>query len=480
MTVSAPGLAAAAMLLAAFVACGGTQRTPATAKRPELPAAWSDVPRGTAGAVQATAWWRLFRDPVLDRLISLAEQRNLDLRIAAARIREAKAQRDAASAEQLPQLSLAADASYDYRFEQRPSQRMARVGLDASWEPDLFGRIDQQRTAADAEVSAQEADRDGLRLGLLAEVATAYLEFRGYRTQHELLLKTATAQDDLVRIARVRFEQGVTDRLEYERTVAEQAVIRARVPQAYENAESARLRLLPLLSIATDRLAALLGDDQPLPAADAQAVLLTPAQVVALRPDVRAAEHRLLSTVASREAAEALRYPQINLGALIGVQTQSGTAVSGTFPVLSLAAGLLAPLLDFGRIRAAIDAADARQEQALLSYERTVYVAVQEAQAAVMLYTQGAVRTEQLALAVASGRTAGHLARRQYAEGTLSLVEVLDAERTLYQAELDLAQSSAEVGMRLIALYKTLGVVPPMAAGSSDRSGPIANSGAKP
>ena len=445
-----------------LAACGGSSPPPKL-PRSELPVGWRDAPSGTTsddGKRPTAAWWTLFGDPTLDRLVVVAKERNLDLRVAAARIREAKAQRLAAGAERAPQLAIAGDAGYDYRFERRPAQRSARIGLDASWEPDLFGRIDHEVASAGAELLAREADRDGVRLALVAEVASAYLEYRSYRLQHDLLVKTAQAQDDTVRIARVRFEQGVTDRLEYERTVAEQAVIRAQVPQAYENAESARHRLSFLLAVTPDRVAALLGTDRPPPAASAQVVLRSPTQVVAKRPDVRAAEQRLLAAVASRDAAEALRYPQISLGALIGVQTQSGTSISGTFPLLSLAAGLVAPLLDFGRIRAAIDVADAQQEQALLEYERSVRTAVQEAQTAVMLYTQGALRTEQLALAVGAGRTAGELARKQYAEGTLSLIEVLDAERTLYRAELDLAQASAEVGIRLVSLYRTMGMAP--------------------
>ena len=451
----------AGLLLAA--ACGGAHPPPKMAKA-ELPAGWSDAPSGAVASTDRkqpkAAWWTLFGDPALDRLIELAEKRNLDLRSAAARVREAKAQRESVAAERGPSLGIAGDASYDYRFEQGPAQRSARIGLEASWEPDLFGRIGEQLSAADAELFAREADRDGVRLSLIAEVASAYLEYRSYRLQHDLLVKTAQAQDDTVRIARVRFEQGVTNRLEYERTVAEQAVIRAQVPQAYENAESARHRLAFLVAVKPDTLATMLGSDRPPPAANAEVVLRSPAQVVSERPDVRAAEQRLLAAVASRNAAEALRYPQISLGALIGVQTQAGTSLSGTWPVLSLAASLVAPLIDFGRIRATIDVADAQQEQALLAYERSVRAAVQEAQTAVMLYTQGALRTEQLALAVGAGRTAGELARKQYAEGTLSLIEVLDAERTLYRAELDLAEASAEVGIRLVSLYRTMGIAP--------------------
>ena len=129
--------------------------------------------------------------------------------------------------------------------------------------------------------------------------------------------------------------------------------------------------------------------------------------------------------------------------------------------IWSIGANLLAPLLDFGRIRATIDAADARQEQAYLSYELTARTGLQEVQTALILYTQGEIRRTELAAATDSARKAAALARRQYAEGTLSLLEVLDAERTLYALELQAAQATADVSLRLVRLYQTMGLMPP-------------------
>ena len=163
-------------------------------------------------------------------------------------------------------------------------------------------------------------------------------------------------------------------------------------------------------------------------------------------------------------AAEALRYPQITLSGLLGVQSDRiGELFNPGTRIWSAGASLLQPLFDFGRIRANIDAADARQEQAYLSYELTVRTALQEAQTAIILYTQGVIRQKELSNAVEAARKASDLAHRQYQEGTLGLLEVLDAERTLYDAETDWTQATADVAMRLVGVYQTMGVVPPAA-----------------
>ena len=409
------------------------------------------------------AWWRTFGDPALDRLMALAQERNLDLRLAEARVREARAQRRGAARELLPEITGSAQVSHGRPSAAQPvAATGARAALGASWETDLFGRLRNEARAADAEAQAVEADRDALRLTLLAEVAGSYFDHRLFRAQHELSAKTVEAQATTVRISRARFEQGLASRLDVERTVAALAVTRARQAQVAEQAEAARHRLVLLLATTPQELGGLLPPAGALPTSDAAAVLGTPTEVVARRPDVKAAERRLVAAAARHDATRALRYPRITLAGLLGVEGGGDVddIVDAGTGIWSVGANLLAPLINFGRIRAAIDAADARQEQAYLTYERTVRTALQEAQVALVFYAQGAVRARELAAAVESGRKAAELARRQYAEGTLSLLEVLDAERSLYDAELGSAQATAEVAQRVVRLYQTMGIVP--------------------
>ncbi|MBI1180238.1 MAG: efflux transporter outer membrane subunit [Alphaproteobacteria bacterium] len=462
------------LVLAAAIALAACAGAP---KKPQPPAdlqqSWQDAPAGaTTAALPPKAWWQDFHDPVLDRLISVAEARNLDLRLAEGRLLEARALARAARAELFPEPtgSVGADRSRTRTRSQggarTPStENTFDLSVGATWEADLFGRLASEARAAGADVTASEADRDAVRLTLLADVADAYIELRLYQALADLASKNADAQGGTVRITRARYEQGMSSRLDVERTEAQLATTRATLPQAREQAETARYRLALLLAVSPDELTETLPATGPLPQADALAVLAGPVQVVAQRPDVRAAESRLVAAAGRVTAAQALRYPQISLSAMLGVESNHVSELfSPGTRVWSVGAGLLAPLFDFGRISAAIDAADARQQQALAGYELAVRTALQEAQTAIVLYTQGAIRQQELTRAATAARRAADLAHRQYREGTLSLLEVLDAERTLYDAETESAQATADVSLRLVAVYRTMGVVPPHGA----------------
>ncbi|MBL8271054.1 efflux transporter outer membrane subunit [Steroidobacter sp.] len=436
----------------------------------DLQSTWVDEQRATTVADDASlTWWKAFDDVAIDQLVDLAQQRNLDLRVAEARVREVRAQRRAALANLAPQIDASVDGerSRSRRTGSTTSeiQDSATAGATASWEIDLFGRLRAESRAADAELRAVQADRDGVRLALIAEVIRNYLDYRLYQVQTELSVRNAQAQEETVRITQARFNEGFASRLDLERTVSSLRTTRAQIPQSRELAESARYRLILLTASAPEALSPLLPAStelSALPDSDAESVLLTPADVIAHRPDVRAAERRLIVAAEQRNVAAALRYPRITLAGLIGVEDErvSDLLDTGT-RTWSVSGGLLAPLIDFGRIRAAIDAADAVQEQAYLTYEQTARTALQETQTALVLYTQGKLRQQELTQAAESARRAAQLARRQYTAGALSLLEVLDAERSVYSVELDAAQATADVSIRLVNVYESMGLVPP-------------------
>jgi outer membrane protein TolC len=286
----------------------------------ELQTEWEGAPATAPSASIDAAWWRSFGDPVLDELIAMAERRNLELRLADARIREARALREGSQAALLPQLNGNAGLNQGRLPGTNMARPIATLGVEASWEVDVFGRLRQESRAADADWAATMAERDGVRLTLAAEVARSYLEYRLYRTQHTIAEANAKAAEETLRIARARFDQGVASRLDVERTLTARGETRALVAQLAELAGSSR--------------------------------------------------HRL--------------------------------------------------------------------------------------------YTQGELRQNELAAATESARRAAALARRQYVEGTLSLLEVLDAERTLYALELQVAQATADVSLRLVRLYQTMGLMPPL------------------
>jgi NodT family efflux transporter outer membrane factor (OMF) lipoprotein len=443
---------------AVFCVVGCANNTARPLPENVVPAGWEDPSlQKSAATSTAGAWWASFDDPVLSGMILTAQKRNLDLRVADARIQEARAARDASGAELWPELTASANVS------RSKSTRLGRtnafgLGADVSWEADVFGRIRSEERAAAAEQAAVEADRGAVELLLTSEVAETYVEYRLRRVQYALAMKNAEAQETTVRISRSRFEQGISSRFDVERALATLALTRSRIPEAQEAAIAARHRLAVLLAETPDALLKLLLDDRPLPNSDPVEVLNTPAEVVARRPDVRATEWRYLSTLAGKDAAERLRYPRLNLAGMIGLDSGDlGELFNPASVIWSLGAGLFAPLFDFGRIRAQIDLADARQERAYLEYELAVRTALEEAQTAIIFYAQGLLRQKELETARTSAQRAADFARLQYREGTVSLLEVLDAERSLNEAELSWSQATADVSLRMIRIHRTLG-----------------------
>lgn len=448
------GCASLLALASLFAACAHS--TPEPLPEDAVPHAW-ETNASTSTAAAELEWWRAFADPVLDQLIDRARSQSLDVRIADARIREARAVRSGAGAELWPELDANAAVTVA-RATGSAKARDFRAGLSASWEADLFGRLRSDERAAVADVKSVEADRDAVELLLCTEVAESYIEYRLRRVQLVLSLQTAEAQDRTVRITRARYEQGTASGFDLSRALSALALTRARIPEATELSAAARHRLSLLLAEPSELVTRELESDRPLPTQDPLGALATPADVIAHRPDVRSAEWHLLSSLAHRDAAEALRYPRLTLSGIVGVDSEHiGELFNPMAVFASIGAGLFAPILDFGRIHAQIDVADAQQERAYLEYERTVRTAIEEAQTAIIFYAEGVTKQKELGDALASAKKAADFARIQYREGTLGLLEVLDAERLLRDAELSWSQATADVSVRLIAVHRTLG-----------------------
>jgi outer membrane protein, multidrug efflux system len=461
--VATRSIAAAAFLCLA--SCGSHPTLKAPVHSP-LQTQWEQVPAGvTQSDTARSAWWQVFHDPVLDRLMALGLAQNLDLQQAQARIQQARAQRLGAQAALWPQLTASAGDVYEKTPLLAPGTPTDSftAALNASWTVDLFGELRNQERAAAATLRATQFDRDATQVNLVAQIATDYLQYRLFQLQYAIATRSAESQAEVVRITRLRFEQGAASRLDLEQVVSQLAVTRAAVPQAFEQADAARNALILLLASTPAALAAdlpptIIANNPELPSGDPLEVLLTPAQVIEQRPDVRAAEFRLVGAAANLKSALAQRYPQLTLGGMFG---SAGTVVNQLMTPGAVARGysysLTLPIFDFGRIRAAIDTADAQQWQAYLSYEQTVRGAMQATQTAIVMYAQGVLREKQMRTALDSAQTAARLARVQYQAGALALLNVLIAEQAEYTTELTWSDAAAAVSERLVALYQTMG-----------------------
>lgn len=443
---------ASLVLTAVLGLAGCASQEPA---RPTLVAAPATTP--SALAALSPRWWESFEDQSFERLIGLALRDNLDLLSATERVRERRAQRSQAAAALLPYIAVGAD--YGASRNAQDGRTTAHFyGLDLAWELDVSGRLRALSNASNAELRAAAEDYRSLRIGLMAEVANTYLSYRLAQQQLAIATRASATQRETARVTRERFAQGTVNRLDVERIEAQVQVTEAEIPLARQQQAEARYALAYLLAAeqqAVDAILAQGAETLRQPRQDALTGLLgVPVEILRERPDVRAAAERLQAAGEVLAANRAARYPQLTLGALGGFERGASA------PAWSLTAGLLQPLFDFGRIRAGIETSDARRAQALLAYETSLRQALRETQSAIHAYGQDWQRRQRLDQAAAAATRAVELARNQYEVGTVSLLEVLDAERSLFDIQRSQVQAGSDVSRRWVELHRTMGIAP--------------------
>ena len=449
--------------LAAGCMVGPAYRRPPT----PAPAAWSTTPGGGAStaAVQIVDWWRTFDDPLLDRLVARAIAANQDLRIAAARVREARALRSGTMGELLPTIDALASYTDARRSENaltfpvdQLDSTLYETGFDASWELDLFGGKRRAVEAATADLAAAlENERDVL-VTLLAEVARNYVEARGVQRRLVIAHGNIDVQEDAVALTRARFDAGLTSELDVAQATSLLARIRAQVPVLDTSLRRAAYRLGVLLGGEPGALWDELAAEEPIPPVPPEVPVGLPADLLRRRPDVRLSERQLAAATARVGVETAELFPKVSLLGTAGLQSlRASDLFTGGSRFWSAGPSLTWRIFDAGRIRARIHAQDAREEQALAQYEKTVLTALEDAENALVAYAQEQVRYRSLEDAVRTSRRAVDLATELYTKGLGSFLAVVDAERSLYDNEDQQVVSQSNVSVNLVALYKALG-----------------------
>lgn len=402
-------------------------------------------------------WWEGLQDARLNRLVQLTLRDNLDVAAAVQRIREQRAARHQAGGDLFPSLQGKASKERVRDFN-TGNDGQYFYGFDLSWELDLFGRLHSIERAAERREQAAVADYQALRVSLIGEVASDYLNFLEANREAAIAQKTADSQEETFRMTRVRYAQGTASQFDVERLQAEVESTRAAVPEARKKASQARYAIAYLLNRPQPEIDALLAgaaDLPKLPGGEQLAALLElPANSLRGRPDVRSKELELRASAADLDAAKALRYPTLTLSALLGMQ-QGPVNPSGTRGLEAVQ-----PLLDFGRIRAQIEVSGAKRQQAWLAYQNALIGALRDTRTAIAAYAEESQRLTNLERAEQSSRNAMDLAGKQYAAGTVSLLEVLDAQRTLFGAQTSRQQASADLLLRWVEIYRNLGLAP--------------------
>ena len=409
---------------------------------------------------EAQRWWRIYDDPLMDTLADQLLGQNIDLTIAASRIEEARALSKASRSAFFPDISATGAATRENK-DQLKNSTILQAGFDTSWEVDLFGRIRANVSAANARVLSTRASSRDVRNSVLADLMRAVIDWRQANetlAQTNALLK---AQDDQVSIFHTRAQAGLIDATFFERAQAQREQTATQVPLALASANTAEYQIERLLGKHPGDLAALLKDSPraeftvPLP----QDIKDIPLDAIQSRPDVAAARADLLAAQGNAREAEANLWPRITLSSFFGLQDISGnTPFAPGNPVWSLASGITAPLLNFGRLRGQAEAADARTKQAELRYENTVLMALQEAHTALSDYVNGVNALLQQRLALKHRQETIALARTRFERGLTDMTDLTTAQTELDQATLLLIERKAFSATAYIRLQKALGI----------------------
>lgn len=409
----------------------------------EAPAAWTEAHAGDGRL--APDWWTAFRDPRLDTLVARALARNHDLEAAAARLAAAIAQGRIAGAELWPTL----DASLGADRQRRvfvgfpfgagvPSITFNQFGvsLATSWELDLWGRVRAGRNAAQASAEAAAADYAAAALSIAGQTCKAWFAAVEAKQQVALADRTVESHETTVARVRQRFARGVGDAVDVR--LAESALATARA-QAQQRRDALQAALRQVQALAGDYPDAALdpGDTLPPPPPPVPAGL--PADLVARRPDLVAAERRVLAARFRTDAARAALYPRIALTGSLGTTTDEfADLLDGDFFVWSIAGNLLQPLFAGGRLRAQVEADEAAAREALAWWSSLVLAAYREVEQALASERHAAAQREALVEAVRQAGAAEALAEQRYDRGLASFLEVLEAQRRALAARTEL------------------------------------------
>ena len=456
----------AAPIAAALLASGCMVGPDYVPPDPPEPDAWhADLIDGLeAGPIEGAAWWMSFGDEQLDELVALAGQRNLDLRIAASRIDEARARYGIAASDLFPQISALGFVGWnelpegDNRVSDLVPHNRYNAALDMSWELDLWGRVRRQMEAAQAEVAASLEDWRDLLIMIRAEVANSYIAVRAHQLEAAILRDSARIHRDTLALTKQKYRAGTVTEIDLARAQASLDEVESRIPAVQTRIARGINRISVLIGEPPGPLRERLDEPLALPAPPATIAVGIPADVVRRRPDIRAAERRLAARTAAIGVAEAALYPQLSINGQIGFEALSfsewfdASSFSG-----SIGPSLTWPVFSGGAILSNIRVADRQTEQALYAYEKTVLQAFEEVENALLAYTDALATTRLLERTVDERERVVAYTTERYDAGIDTLETLLYEQNLLLSAQRNLAASMGEVATNTVGIYKALG-----------------------
>jgi len=427
-------------------------RLPQTA----VPPAWSAPTAADMPATSLAQWWQRFNDPQLTQLVTQALQANTSVRSAQAALQQARAQVDVQAAGLLP--SVGASASAQRSRASNSTGNSFQAGFDASWEPDVFGRLRSGVNASQADARAAEASLADVQVSLAAEAAVNYVELRGLQQRLAIARSNLASQQEALQITQWRLQAGLTTSLvaEQARAAAEQTA--AQIPALASSLAQSRHSLAVLTGQAPLALDALLAEPAAVPQPAQDLALAIPAETLRQRPDVRAAEQRIAAALARVSQADAARYPDFSISGNLGLRALTlGALGNGSSVVSALLASVSVPVFDGGAARAQVRVQEAALAQARVAYEASVLTALKDVEDALAALQGDRERLVRLQAAADAAGNADLLARQRYRSGLIDFQSVLETQRTLLSTQDSVAATVASVSADHVRLYKALG-----------------------
>jgi outer membrane protein, multidrug efflux system len=467
--------------LLAGCAVGPDYHPPKTDVPPAFHAAPAQAGTSAAAEHGLEVWWRNFNDPQLNRLIEEAVATNLDVRLAEARVREARAQLQVSRAGLFPVVD--ANASYTRSHSSQNAfvtgvpgttgttgtgttstfgvpltSSLYQAGFDASWELDVFGGTRRQIESSRDTLEAQIEARRNALVTLLGEVAQNYAALRGYQLQLVIVRTNLSAQLDTLNLQRSKLQAGIATDLDVANAEAQSSSTESQLPILQTQIQQAIHQLSVLLDREPGALESQLEVAGPVPQGPATVPPGLPSELLRRRPDVRQAERQLAAATANIGVATADLFPKFNLTGSAGLESVSlSSFANNSSGFWSFGPSITWRIFSGGQIRANIRVQDARQEEAFIQYRQVVLQSLQDVENALVAYHNEQVRRRSLGQAVDSAHRAVSLALQLNNAGVVDFLNVLNAQQALYQAQVQLAQSDQAVATDLVALYKALG-----------------------
>ena len=435
---------------------------PGTSQIGEIPTSAINV----STTLASTPFWTELGDSTLTALVREAQRANMDVRIAQSRLSSARAARRLASFDLVPTVtgtgstsrSLTSLAQTPGLTSQLPTQQLWDVGFDASWELDFFGRVGRTVKAQGALAESSEHGLEDVQVSVAAEVARTYFDLRGTQRLLAVSQRNAANQRKIVKLTEDRLAAGRGTAFDTERAKSVLYLTLASTPLLESQIALDKNRLAVLLGRAPAALPIALLDSGALPRLPDTVYVGSPSQLVRRRPDVLRAERQLAAQSLFVGAARAEYLPHVTFGARAGYLANSvdslfkrGNSRLLIGPVMSF------PLFDLGRVRQRVEVAQSAQDEAQATYTATVLRALEESEGSIVTYDRAHARLAILESAVRSSTRAADLAQQRFEAGLTDFLQVLDAERTLLDAESQLAQGHTAAATALVAVYKAVG-----------------------